>query len=96
MGGHGGRGESVSACVWHKKGDKREKGKRRTKELSPLLRPYTTIRSQTAISTSLMKFKVGSAAYLGNEVSLERRSQNVSTKERRLPGIVKPGLLAAL
>lgn len=42
-----------------------------------------------------MKFKVGRTAYLGNEMSLERRSENVTTKERSLPGIVKPGLLTA-
>lgn len=37
-----------------------------------------------------MKFQVGVSTYLGNEVSLERRSQNETTKERSLPGIVKP------
>lgn len=41
------------------------------KEVLPLLLRYTTVRSKTRIITSLMKFTVGSAAYLGNEVSLE-------------------------
>lgn len=39
---------------------------------------------------SLMKFNVAISTYLGNEVSLEWRSQNVTTEERSLPGIVKP------
>lgn len=82
--------------LWHKKGDKRKlESWKTTKDFSPLLCTYTTIRSKTTISMSLMKFKVGSTAYLGNEMSLEWRSENVTTKERSLPGIVKPGLLTA-
>ena len=89
------RRECVSQ-LWHKKGDKRKNWKLNIKELSPVLCTYTTIRSKITISMSLMKFKVGSTAYLGNEVSLEWRSQNVTTKERSLPGIVKPLLLTAV
>lgn len=38
----------------------------------------------------LVEFTAGSTACLGNKVPLEWRSQNATTKERSLPGIVKP------
>lgn len=89
-----GQSQECVSQLWHKKGDDRKNWKLDTEELSPLM--YTAAGWEILISRSLVKFKVGSAACLGNEVSLEWRSQNVPTKERSLPGIVKPLLLTAV
>lgn len=89
-----GQSHKCVSQLWHRKGDERKNWELDIKDLSPLL--YTATGWKIPITMSLVKFTVGSAACLGNEVSLEWRSQNVTTKERSLPGIVKTLLLTAV